>query len=69
VLLVEVLLVLGDHAEELFAGGAVAGAFHEKVLGANDLGGFGEDAGGADFSEQVRAVAEGGVGGDAGEGV
>ena len=67
--LAEVTLVAGDEAEETIGDGAVAGALDQQVFGAEDFGGFGQDGGGADFGQQVRGVAEGGVGGDAAEGV
>ena len=41
----------------------------QQMLGAEDLGGLGQHGGAADLGQQVRAVAEGGVGGDAGEGI
>ena len=54
-------------AEQFLGDFAIARAPHQQVLGAEDLGGLGQHRRAAELGQQVRAVAQRGIGGDAGE--
>ena len=55
------------HAKQLLRHLPIARAPHQQVLGAENLGGLGQHRRAAQSRQQVRAVAQRGVGGDAGK--
>src|SRR6202043_2358808 len=65
--LARIFLVALDETQQPKGDLFVAGARDEQMFRAEDLGGFGEDRGGADGSQHVGTDAERGVGGNSGE--